>query len=137
MNHETTNSLRDAACLDLPVEVNDKYFTASARTQPFEYLTAQAICRQCPAQLPCLEDAISSPAVFTGSSELIRGGESGAAIQAMRRKHFLEGVPAKRLAAMAIRQQACAPSVGSHQRLRSGRFPDAVLATESESADGR
>jgi hypothetical protein len=135
MNHEATETLRSAACVDLPPEVSDKYFSASPSANPFEHHTARAICRQCVAQTACLEDAISSAAVFAGSSNVIRGGETGAAIQAMRRKHFLEGAPAPALAALAIHQQVDAPSVGSYRHLRSGKFRDAVLATDGEPLD--
>ncbi len=132
MNHEATNSLRRGACVDLPPEVSDKYFGADPKTHPFEHRTAKMICRQCPAQLPCLEDAISSPAVVVGSDEFTRGGETGTAIRAMRRKHFLEGASAAGLARLAISQQVDNPDIDPYRHLRKGNIPDAVLATEWE-----
>ena len=136
MNHETTDSYRRAACLDLPLEVSDKYFGANPRTNPFEHRTAKIICRECEARTACLEEAISSPAIFAGSAELTRGGETGTAIREMRRKHFLEGIPAKALAALAISQQVDTPGIDAYRNLRKGKFPDAVLATEWEESDG-
>ena len=135
MNLETTESLRHAACIELPPEVTDKYFTASPTFNPFEHHTAKAICRQCVAQVACLEDAIGSPAVFAGAGELVRGGESGAALREMRRRHFLEGAPVSALAALAISHQADSPGVGSYRHLRRGHFRDAVLATDWEPND--
>lgn len=135
MNYETTESLSRGACIDLAPEVNDKYFGASPTANPFEHHTAKAICRQCVAQVACLEDAIGSPAVFAGSGELIRGGESGTTVRALRRRHFLQGEPVSTLAGLAIASQATLPGVGSYRHLRSGHFSDAILATEMETRD--
>jgi hypothetical protein len=135
MNHDTTDALRRAACMELPLVVIDKYFGASPQANPFEHQTAKAICRRCVAQVACLTDAIGSPAVFAGSEDLVRGGESGATIRELRRKHFLGGAAVADLVSQVIEQQPTAPDVGRFNHLRRGQFPDAVLATEQESGD--
>jgi hypothetical protein len=128
-------ALRRAACIELPSQVVDKYFGASPRTNPFEHLTARAICRRCVAQVACLEDAVSSPAVFAESSDLVRGGEAGTTIRALRRKHFLGGAAVSELVDQVLEQQANPPDVANFKHLRRGNFPDAVLATEWEADD--
>lgn len=135
MNHETTESLRQAACIALPLEVIDKYFGASPKLDPFEHQTARAICRRCIGRIACLTDAVGSPAVFGGSEDLVRGGESGASIRELRRKHFLGGLPVAELVDRAIEQQGTARDVGGFDYLRRGRFPDAVLATDWNAGD--
>jgi hypothetical protein len=128
-------ALRGAACIELPLQVVDKYFSANPQTNLFEHLTARTICRRCVAQVACLEDAIGSPAIFAGSADLVRGGEAGTTIRALRRKHFLGGVAVSELVDQVLEQQANPPAVGNFKHLRRGNFPDAVLATEWEADD--
>ncbi|HEX2903378.1 MAG TPA: hypothetical protein VHO01_07955 [Jatrophihabitans sp.] len=133
---DTTEGLRAGACMDLPPAVVDKYFGAGSVAEPFEYRTAQAICRHCVAQVECLVDAISSTAPFDESNELMRGGQSARAIRIMRHEHFAAGVPAADLAAAGLRRLAATRRLDRNRRFRQGRFPDTVPVLPTE-ADGR
>lgn len=119
--------MNHGACMDLPPQVMDKYFGAGMTTEPFEHYTARAICGGCAVRAACLADAIASPAVFGGSEDLVRAGEPGIAISAMRRRHFLSGEPVAAIAMDALRRQQNGRRTGDIPFLRAGRFPDAEL----------
>lgn len=121
-------SLSRGACMDLPPQVLDKYFYANIREQPFEHLTARAICGRCAVRAACLEDAVSSPGLVVSDEPMIRGGEASSTIRYMRRAHFLRGESVRVLVDNALAHQDPTRNVGDWPSLRAGRFADAELA---------
>lgn len=119
--------LGQGACMDLPPAVVDKFFGASQRDNPFEHTVAKMICGRCAVRAECLEAAISEPGIIYQDGYMIRGGESGWAIQNMRRRHFLGGESVRAIvdAAMATTTKI---DIGAFRRLRRGKFDDAQLA---------
>lgn len=119
--------MNHGACMDMPPEVVDKYFGASMIDDAFSHYTARAICGHCAVRAACLADAIASPAVFGDSESLVRAGEPGIAISAMRRRHFLSGEPVPAIVMDALRQQQTGRRTGDIPFLRAGNFSDAQL----------
>jgi hypothetical protein len=106
--------------------VSDKYFTATPNEHPFEHYTARTICRNCLERVECLEDAVGSPGIVNNSPGIIRGGEPWTAVRALRRMHFLGGIPVAELVDQALElQQKMDRTVGDFPSLRQGRFSDA------------
>ena len=111
-------------------EVVDKYFFANARTNPFEYRTALAICGQCAVRGACLVEAIAGKKPVVDRQE-IRAGESGYAIAEIRRKYIVDGVPLRALVGQVLDEQASRRTVSDFPYLRQGRFGDVELIGET------
>lgn len=124
---ERGEQMNYGACMDLPPQVLDKYFMAGMQTDPFNHYTARAICGNCAVRAACLADAIASPAVFGDSMDLVRAGEPGIAVSALRRRHFLRGAPVAGLVKETIGRQATGRRTGDIPFLRKGAFADAEL----------
>jgi hypothetical protein len=117
--------LASGACVDLPIEVADKYFMADRSTERFQFLTAKAICGHCAVQAACLIEAIEQQPIVIG----VRGGESARAISHLRYRHLRGEASASALAAEAILRQLPLGGLNNAPRMRGGHFADAeVLA---------
>jgi hypothetical protein len=117
--------LAAGACVDLPIEIADKYFMANAVTERFQFMTAKAICGRCAVQAVCLAEAMEQPPVEAG----VRGGESVRGILKLRYRHLRGEASAEVLAAKAIAAQQPLGGLRTAATLLAGRFEDVPLVS--------
>lgn len=67
-------ALRGGLCVDLPLQVVDRYWRAHARHDRFAYLTALQVCHQCPVREACLTQAVQE--ARSTHPFAVRGGAS-------------------------------------------------------------
>lgn len=113
--------LANGACVDLPIEVVDKYFMADPQVARFQFLTAKAICGRCVVQSLCLIEAIEQAPSGTG----VRGGESARAITELGSRHRRGEASATALANGALLLQLPNGGLAKAPGLRAGHFSDA------------
>lgn len=72
-----------AICRQLPPELAMKWFFADqSSAQAYGYAAAKTVCRQCPVEEECLEDALADPLASKG----FRGGKTGRERDALKKR---------------------------------------------------
>lgn len=119
--------MNGGACMELPIEVVDKYFAADIQDAPFQHYTARAICGQCAVQAACLTEAIEAPGILRAPEGVVRAGYSGYMITRLRRRHFLSGESSMAIAREVLTVSDEGRTIVDIPFLRKGKFADAEL----------